>query len=120
MHRNRRGAAVTEQPIDPLTLDRVATHLGALSDDALYVEHIVAQLIADQQDTITSNLMQDLQRLDHLSQSLRDVSRLVKALTADGPDRVHHLKSLRLSATRELLNGGPKQAKQASGVVDLF
>ncbi|WP_299626193.1 hypothetical protein [uncultured Tateyamaria sp.] len=111
---------MTEHHVDPLTLDRVATHLGSLSDDALYIEHIVAQLIAHQRDSVTSTFVQDLQRLDHLSQSLRDLSRLVQALTADGQDRVHHLNSLKLSATRDLLNDAPKQATQASGVVDLF
>lgn len=120
MYRDRCGATLTELLPDHSTLARVAAHLGALSDDALYIEHIVGQLVTNREDPITSSLMQDLQRVDHLSQSLRDVSRLVQALATEGKDRAVGLESLKLAATRNLVSGAARPVAQQSGVVDLF
>jgi len=110
---------------DGRILKNISLHLDGLADEVTDIELVVSEIMAPEQVSVSNDVVQNLQRFDALSQSLRDLSRLVMALAVRGEDRAVGLKTLQLGATRDLLNGtrvngtsdgGSEQA----GSIDLF
>jgi len=107
-------------------LARLSDHLDGLATEVHRVEQVVGTQAATAQSAPVGAIVQ-LQSLDHLRQSLEDLSLL--ALYLSRPDKVGipGLKNpasfrsrMRLGSTRALFDMGPPTTLPPAGEIDLF
>ncbi|WP_415920512.1 hypothetical protein [Tateyamaria sp. SN6-1] len=95
-------------------LARLADHLDTVVSDILDVEAALDNCVGVRPDEIV-----DLQKIDHVSQRLADVSILLRLLSSNTPFKPDVVQSLKLAETRALVSG-EFSGTRASGGVDLF
>jgi hypothetical protein len=98
----------------------MAAKLEALSSDAVQVEQVVARIVTERATQTDPSVLCDLQRLDYLSQSLRDIARLAQALSLEDQDRAPLLSLIQLASTRALLHEKQVLPAHQPGAFDLF
>ncbi|WP_415402972.1 hypothetical protein [Tateyamaria sp. SN3-11] len=75
---------------------------------------------ADKTACLSPEHITQLQKIDHLHQSLQDLARLSDALATSGTNRLAVLKQLKMETTRGLLDGVPPSEQTVTGSVDWF
>jgi hypothetical protein len=102
------------------TLRRISTHLETLSSEMMILEDVVARFrpYADAEDT--KEHIVTLQRVDFISQSLRDLAQLTLALSVHTDARDAEFAKVKLESTRALFGCEQDIAKNQSGEADLF
>ncbi|WP_299731686.1 hypothetical protein [uncultured Tateyamaria sp.] len=105
---------------DAHIMENLATRLLDLAEDTAQVGKSVSALTANMTTPMDSGVIQDLQKLDSLQQSLRDLAHLSAALAGPGALRAQALDQLKLKATRTLLDTSASERPTAQGTVDLF
>lgn len=105
---------------DRQTLLNMADRLRTLADDVEDVEAVLSDLTAARHGLGDQSAIQRLQNIDSVCQSLRDLAKLSAALTLTGTQRQHAIDTLRMSATRSLMQDIPQSVPVSAGDVDLF
>ena len=102
------------------TTRRVAAHLRFLSQQVAEIEAGTCENLQDT-DAPGDAVIQSLQRLDYLRQSLDDVASLLDAMHVGDDAQPARLAALKMGSTRALVQDEPPpQEKPASGSLDLF
>ncbi|KIC48848.1 hypothetical protein [Tateyamaria sp. ANG-S1] len=104
-----------------LALLRMSKLLCSLKNDMSSVTDLVSELVLGQGAALEGAQLEQLQKLDRLDQSLRDLS-IVSEILADGMNDVTQRQNqLSLSETRAILYGDPAASvPKPSGEVELF
>jgi hypothetical protein len=108
-----------ELPID-LLLGRLANHVANLADTLAFVENAASKHFGDSLAR-DAEAFQDVQNLDYVHQSLTDIAALLTSLGTGDRTRQSLIHSLKLEATRGLLQSSPAQSEAiAPQTIDIF
>lgn len=105
---------------DAQILRNMADHLRDLSEEVAQLSTTVSDVTALISPPPSVAIIQSLQRIDALQQSLADLAQLSEAMASQTPTRSAAIQDLKLEATRALLSGNDIAIIPRSGLVDLF
>lgn len=101
-------------------LGNMASYLDDLSKDAAQIAEAVSNLTAELETSPPSRTIEKLQKLDALTQSLEDLGRLCQAISSSVDTPTAHSTTLKLAATKSLLEEQAPVTCRERGSIDLF
>ena len=105
---------------DAQILVNLADRLRELAEDVAHVAVTVSEVTGRVDPPPSPAAIHDLQKIDALHQSLRDLAQLSDAMACQSPARDTALNNLKLAATRALLKADGSGMRVPLGSVDLF
>lgn len=105
---------------DSDVLKNMSNHLRNLADEVSLVVSAVSKITKRVDPPPSMTIIQDLQKMDELHQSLFDLAQLTDAMASDPRQRESRFRDLKLAKTRALLCGDKMTHFSDDGAVDLF
>ncbi|WP_299612896.1 hypothetical protein [uncultured Tateyamaria sp.] len=102
-------------------LARMSGILDAMANDMTTVSKVVSDLTSDTALSMSAEQISHLQRIDHICQSLQDLSVVSRSLAIGQTAQTDTIGQLKLAETRAILTSDHTEKDQpTSGTVDLF